>query len=132
MTDDLLYYDMPPIRCMCNKPIGHLYETYQQLIEMNHSMEDVYECIGLVNYCCRKEIANGTRTILKSCVDYKMKDCPETHKLDNYKKISEKITIVQENSTPRIPLQLTTRKTVKTLSDTLYINYIKKCDYLAQ
>lgn len=133
MNTCLIYYDMPPIRCVgCNKPIGHMYETYQQLIEMNHSMEDVYECIGITNYCCRKELAHCPRTNLISCIEHKMKDCPITHKIDTYKEIPDKINIEQEHAISGIPLQLTTSKTVKILSDVLYLNYIKKCDYLAQ
>lgn len=133
MEDSLIYYELPPVRCIgCNKPIGHLHESYQQLIEMNHSIEDVYECIGLVNYCCKKELTNCPRTNLVACKDYKMKDCPENHKMDTYKEVTEKLQIEQETPIPGVPLNLTTSKTVKVLSDVLYVNYIKHCSYLAQ
>lgn len=134
LSDAPIYYDMPPVRCTsCNKPIGHLYESYQQLLDMNHSMEDVFECIGIFNYCCKKELYMCTRTNLVTCKDYKMKDCPENHKLNVYKEIDDKIHVDYErDNVSGIPLELTTSKTVKVLSEVLYVNYIKNCNYLAQ
>ena len=43
-----------PVRCVsCGKPIGHLWEKYQELIKKGTSKKDAMDEIGLERYCCR-------------------------------------------------------------------------------
>ena len=43
-----------PIRCLsCGKPIGHLYEEYQQRVEKGEDSAKVMDELGLRRYCCR-------------------------------------------------------------------------------
>ncbi len=46
---------MIPIRCWsCGKPIGHLWEEYQQKVEKGESKKDVLDDLGMHRYCCRQ------------------------------------------------------------------------------
>lgn len=43
-----------PIRCFsCGKPVGHLYEEYQQRIEKGETPKKILDALGLERYCCR-------------------------------------------------------------------------------
>jgi DNA-directed RNA polymerase subunit N len=43
-----------PIRCFtCGKPIGHLWETYQNEVKKGANPKDVLDRLGLDRYCCR-------------------------------------------------------------------------------
>jgi DNA-directed RNA polymerase subunit N len=43
-----------PIRCFsCSKPIGHLYEEYQERIEKGEAAKKILDNLGLERYCCR-------------------------------------------------------------------------------
>ena len=43
-----------PIRCMsCGKPIGHLYEEYQERLKKGENAKKVLDSLGLERYCCR-------------------------------------------------------------------------------
>jgi DNA-directed RNA polymerase subunit N (RpoN/RPB10) len=40
------YYSLPVIRCItCNKPIAHLFEQYQMLINMGHDASESFDII---------------------------------------------------------------------------------------
>jgi DNA-directed RNA polymerase subunit N (RpoN/RPB10) len=44
-----------PIRCWsCGKPIGHLWEEFQEKAEKGDSKKDVLDNLGLQRYCCRQ------------------------------------------------------------------------------
>lgn len=43
-----------PIRCFsCGKPIGHLWEEYNELIQKGEEPKKVMDKLGLERYCCR-------------------------------------------------------------------------------
>jgi DNA-directed RNA polymerase subunit N len=43
-----------PIRCIsCGKPIGHLWEKYQERLSAGEKRADVLSDLGLERYCCR-------------------------------------------------------------------------------
>ncbi len=43
-----------PIRCFsCGKPVGHLWEEYQQLLEKGEKTQKALSSLGLERFCCR-------------------------------------------------------------------------------
>ncbi len=43
-----------PIRCFsCGKPIGHLWEEFNQRKEKGEELKKVMDDLGLERYCCR-------------------------------------------------------------------------------
>ena len=45
---------MIPIRCFsCGKPVGHLWEEYQQKVEKGEQPKKIMDALGLERYCCR-------------------------------------------------------------------------------
>ncbi|MFP4118742.1 MAG: DNA-directed RNA polymerase subunit N [Candidatus Woesearchaeota archaeon] len=43
-----------PIRCIsCGKPIGHLWENYQDKIAKGEDKKKAMDELGLERYCCR-------------------------------------------------------------------------------
>ena len=43
-----------PIRCFsCGKPIGHLWEQYQEAVAKGKSPKETLDKLGLDRYCCR-------------------------------------------------------------------------------
>ena len=46
---------MPPIRCFsCGKPIGHLFENYNEKISQGKDPSAVLDELGIKRYCCRR------------------------------------------------------------------------------
>lgn len=44
-----------PVRCFtCGKPIGHLWEDYQNRVGKGENPEKVMDSLGLERYCCRR------------------------------------------------------------------------------
>lgn len=43
-----------PIRCFsCGKPVGHLWEEYQERLQRAESPKKALDAIGLERFCCR-------------------------------------------------------------------------------
>jgi len=43
-----------PIRCFsCGKPVGHLWEQYQEKIKKKEDPKKSLDSLGLERYCCR-------------------------------------------------------------------------------
>ena len=43
-----------PIRCFsCGKPIGHLWEEYQERLAKGDDKKKILDALGLERYCCR-------------------------------------------------------------------------------
>ncbi|MDD5132924.1 MAG: DNA-directed RNA polymerase subunit N [Candidatus Nanoarchaeia archaeon] len=43
-----------PVRCFsCNKPIGHLWESFEERIKKGEDRKKVLDELGLERYCCR-------------------------------------------------------------------------------
>ena len=43
-----------PIRCFsCGKPVGHLWEEYQERTKKGEEPKKVMDDLGLERYCCR-------------------------------------------------------------------------------
>jgi len=43
-----------PIRCFsCGKPLGHLYEEYQERLEKGEEAKKVLDALAVERYCCR-------------------------------------------------------------------------------
>lgn len=43
-----------PIRCVsCGKPVGHLWEKYQEKLAKGEDRKKVLDELGLERYCCR-------------------------------------------------------------------------------
>ncbi len=44
-----------PVRCFtCGKPIGHLWERYQEQVSKGENPKKVLDELGLKKYCCRQ------------------------------------------------------------------------------
>ncbi len=45
---------MIPIRCYsCGKPVGHLWEEYQERLKKGEDRKKILDDLGLDRYCCR-------------------------------------------------------------------------------
>ena len=43
-----------PIRCFsCGKPLGHLWEEYNEKVKKGEDKKKVMDDLGMVRYCCR-------------------------------------------------------------------------------
>ncbi len=43
-----------PVRCIsCGKPLGHLYEEYQERVKKEEDRKKILDELGLQRYCCR-------------------------------------------------------------------------------
>ena len=43
-----------PIRCVsCGKPVGHLWEQYQEKLKKGEARDKIMNDLGLERYCCR-------------------------------------------------------------------------------
>lgn len=43
-----------PIRCFsCGKPVGHLWDQYQEKVQSGTDEKDALDQLGLNRYCCR-------------------------------------------------------------------------------
>ena len=43
-----------PIRCFsCGKPVGHLWNKFQELVKSGKSAKEALDELGLKRYCCR-------------------------------------------------------------------------------
>jgi len=43
-----------PIRCFsCGKPVGHLWEEYQERLKKKEDTKKILNSLGLERYCCR-------------------------------------------------------------------------------
>jgi len=43
-----------PIRCFsCGKPIGHLWEEFQERLNKGEDRKEILDKLGLDRYCCR-------------------------------------------------------------------------------
>lgn len=43
-----------PIRCIsCGKPVGHLWEEYNEQVTKGHPKQEVLDKLGVERYCCR-------------------------------------------------------------------------------
>jgi len=43
-----------PVRCIsCGKPLGHLWEEFNQRVEKGEDSKKVLDELGLERYCCR-------------------------------------------------------------------------------
>ena len=46
-----------PVRCFsCGKPIGHLWEKYQEAVQKGEDRKKVLDSLGVERYCCRSVI----------------------------------------------------------------------------
>lgn len=53
-----------PVRCFsCGKPIGHLWEEYQERIEKGEDKTKVLDSLGIEKYCCRALILGNVELI---------------------------------------------------------------------
>jgi DNA-directed RNA polymerase subunit N (RpoN/RPB10) len=44
-----------PIRCFsCGKPVGHLWESYKEMLDKGDSAKKAMDSLGLERYCCRQ------------------------------------------------------------------------------
>lgn len=43
-----------PLRCFaCGKPVGHLWEEYQERLGKGEDRKKILDTLGLERYCCR-------------------------------------------------------------------------------
>lgn len=128
------YYSLPVIRCItCNKPIAHLFEQYQMLIDMGHDPSESFDIIDVKNYCCRRQFLAQKIPITK---------CIEGHMLDikNFKPTPftsyEGTDFLQNNIINEehicIPIMIKPSTKIKRLNETLYLSYVAESTYLAQ
>lgn len=49
-----------PVRCWsCGKPIGHLWQQFQEKINNKESIKKALDSLGLERYCCRAAIMSN-------------------------------------------------------------------------
>lgn len=62
---------MVPIRCFsCGKPIGHLYQEYQERISKGEERKKALDDLGLERYCCRAAFI-GHVDLIDSVAEFK-------------------------------------------------------------
>ncbi len=60
-----------PIRCMsCGKPIGHLWEEYNERLAKGEKAKDIMDSLGLERYCCRAQFL-GTVDLIDEIAKFK-------------------------------------------------------------
>ncbi len=48
-----------PVRCFsCGKPIGHLWEKFQEETQKGKDPKEVMDQLGLRRYCCRRMVVS--------------------------------------------------------------------------
>ena len=53
-----------PIRCFsCGKPIGHLWEDFQEMVRTGKSPKEAMDELGIERYCCRSAFLGQTDLI---------------------------------------------------------------------
>lgn len=53
-----------PLRCFsCGKPIGHLWEKYQEMLEKGEKSGKILDSLGVERYCCRSLFLGQTDLI---------------------------------------------------------------------
>ncbi|MBS3124610.1 DNA-directed RNA polymerase subunit N [Candidatus Woesearchaeota archaeon] len=53
-----------PIRCFsCGKPVGHLWEEFQQRQEKGEATKKILDLLGLERYCCRGVLLGNVELI---------------------------------------------------------------------
>jgi DNA-directed RNA polymerase subunit N len=62
---------MVPIRCFtCGKPIGHLWEEYNERVAKGEDRKKVMDELGLERYCCRG-VFLGTVDLIDTIAEFK-------------------------------------------------------------
>ena len=62
---------MVPIRCFsCGKPIGHLYQEYQERLAKGEERKKVLDDLGIERYCCRAAFI-GHVDLIDSVAEFK-------------------------------------------------------------
>ncbi len=60
-----------PIRCFsCGKPVGHLWERYNELSESGKDKGEILTELGLERYCCRS-IIMGQIDLIDTAAEFK-------------------------------------------------------------
>ena len=60
-----------PVRCVsCGKPIGHLWEKYQERVAKGEDKKKVMDELGLERYCCRS-VFMGHVDLLDTAASFK-------------------------------------------------------------
>ncbi len=53
-----------PVRCFsCGKPVGSLWEKYQELLKDGKSSKEALDEVGLQRFCCRSAIMSHVESI---------------------------------------------------------------------
>ncbi|AAR39185.1 NEQ338 [Nanoarchaeum equitans Kin4-M] len=51
---------LPPIRCFsCGKPLGHLWEEFNERVNKGEDPKKVLDDLGLERYCCRRTLLSA-------------------------------------------------------------------------
>ena len=62
---------MIPIRCFtCGKPVGHLWEEYNERVAKGENRKEVMDSLGLERYCCRG-LFLGTVDLIDTVAEFK-------------------------------------------------------------
>jgi DNA-directed RNA polymerase subunit N len=60
-----------PIRCFsCGKPIGHLWEQYQQHVDAGEAPGEVMDKLNIKRYCCRS-VFLGNVDLIDTIAEFK-------------------------------------------------------------
>ena len=55
---------LPPVRCFtCNKPTGHLWKKYAQMMADGKEPVKIFETLGVSRYCCRRMLMSHVNVI---------------------------------------------------------------------
>lgn len=53
-----------PVRCWsCGKPIGHLWEKFEEKTKKGQDVKKVLDDLGLERYCCRQQLLGHVELI---------------------------------------------------------------------
>jgi len=136
-------YHLPAVRCFnCNKPIGHLYEEYINLLSiMNinnvNLNKEVFDILNIKNACCREKLSMPEVFINVKPIDDLIADTKtviEAPKLTQIKTttITNEHKKIQNEEKSCIPVKFNVSCKKTKISDNLYISYATDICFIAQ
>lgn len=125
-------YQLPNVRCFnCNKPVGHLFDMYQELQSLGFSDDEVFHTLDLTRYCCRRELSTATVVPLLTCIESKMKDI-NVNKFPVIRKENYEVEEIEYDRKNGVPTTVKASNVIKMLNDTIYVTYADSAEFLAQ
>jgi DNA-directed RNA polymerase subunit N (RpoN/RPB10) len=125
-------YQLPNVRCInCNKPVAHLFALYKELQSMGFCDDEVFNTLGVIRYCCRREFSTATIVPLLTCIESKMKDV-NVNKFPIIRKETYEVEEIDYDEKNGVPTLVKATNVIKMLNDTLYVTYSDSSEFIAQ